>query len=222
MSTSLFMICEDCEEKSNSILTHSCFWKECCTYQDNFASFISKHFDKGCNFRKFKIIQEGDEDEKNYKFDHEKNDDKKVKDNKLFKSRLKNIKELQKEIGFIFADIPAKEQNEFCIIMDYDPLKDCYHLNITIRIYDGSLMPDYYSPHVLIPKPIIFQVSKQIIERLTNDINGDSVSGYLYELKDFIKETKEKFIEKLKFDIPYEDIKCQLDPSANLIFHTKT
>lgn len=120
-------------------------------------------------------------------------------------------RELIKEIGYTFIDVPFKEQNDFYIRIVYDPIKNCNNLCIDIRIYDGSLMKDYHFPSLWIPKPKIFCFGKQIIERFYNDTNGLGVSGYLAELKDFIKETKKKIIEELKFDIPYEDIKSKHD-----------
>lgn len=66
MSTQLYMICEECKEKSDSILSHSCLWKECRPIEINFSLFISKHFDKGCSYKSFRIIQEGDEGEEDY------------------------------------------------------------------------------------------------------------------------------------------------------------
>ena len=124
---------------------------------------------------------------------------------------LNKQRELIKEINYMFLDVPFKEQNDFSIRIDYDPIKNCNHLSINMRIYDGALMRDYHFPSLWVPKPTIFQISTQIIERFYNDINGLGVSGYLAELKDFIKETKEKFIEELTFNIPYENIKSKQD-----------
>lgn len=124
---------------------------------------------------------------------------------------LNKQRELIKEISYMFIDVPFKEQNDFSIIINYDQIKNCCYLYITMRIYDGTLMRDYHFPSLWVPKPKIFHIGTQIIERFYNDINGLGVSGYLAELKDFIKETKEKFIEELKFDIPYKDIKSKHD-----------
>lgn len=124
---------------------------------------------------------------------------------------LKKQRELIKEISYMFIDVPFKEQNDFCIRINYDPIKNCNYLSINMRIYDGSLMRDYHFPSLWVPKPKVFCFGTQIIERFYNDINGLGVSGYLSDLKDFIKKTKEKVIEQLKFDIPYEDIKSKHD-----------
>ena len=69
MSTNIYMVCEECKERSDTILSYSSFWHKSRTYEENFALFISKHFDKGCNYRSFTMIQEGDEEEDNYKFE---------------------------------------------------------------------------------------------------------------------------------------------------------
>lgn len=69
MSTAIYMVCEECKQSSYPILTHSCLWKKSSCYQENFSSFIVRHFDKGCNYKNFRMIQEGDEDEKNYTID---------------------------------------------------------------------------------------------------------------------------------------------------------
>lgn len=130
---------------------------------------------------------------------------------RLFEFWHKNRQLLLNKVDSIFSDIPFKEQNDFSIRIDYNPLKDCHYIIIMMRIYDGSLMRDYHFPSLWIPKPKRFDFGAKIIDRFYNDINGLSVDGYLYDLKDFIKNTKETIIEKLKFDIPYEDIKYKQD-----------
>jgi hypothetical protein len=76
MSTALYMVCEECKERSDIILSHSCFWKKCRPYEENFAVFISKHFDQGCNYSNFRMTQEGDVDEENYTFEGNQEEDK--------------------------------------------------------------------------------------------------------------------------------------------------
>jgi len=140
------------------------------------------------------MIKESIDEEEEYNKRHEEGK------KRRFEFQQKNRVQLLKEVGSIFSDISFKKQNEFSISTTYDPIEDIHWILISMCTHDGS--ENQYGDSIY----KYFYFSEKIISSLYNDLNGLSVEGYLYKLKDFIKETKEKIIEELKSDVPDKNI----------------
>lgn len=119
---------------------------------------------------------------------------------------MNDYHKLIKKIESKFEDIPFKKQNDFTISIVFDPMKYHHTLNINFKIYNGTLIEDYYDKSKLIPCPQQFMEAVKLIERFDAEIKGYSIEQYLRDLDEFIKKTKEKANIALKLDKPYEDI----------------